>query len=348
MSKDTTVQAVTYMPSPVFRSIVRWRLNKTLQKYARIYTPETDENFANHLKSYPEVAIDTDKANEQHYTCPTEYFEVALGPLKKYSACLWEGCNTLAEAEIKTLDYYCEWLELSSLPEGSAVLDVGCGWGSFTLFAAKKFPKLKFTCVSNSPTQREFILGHKLPNVSCHTINLGKKEGLKELSSKGPFQRAVSIEMFEHMKRYDLLLDAISAALTDTGKLLVQIFVHDQYPNEFDDNYGWMGQRFFSGGNMPSKNLLYQFQDHMRIIKTKFINGVDYQKTLEAWRELHEQHKAKIVDIFEKARPGEGYADWVAWWMFYVTCAECFGYDGGRGAGTEWFSQLYLFKNSRN
>eukprot|EP00038_Savillea_parva_P018225 m.22736 g.22736 ORF g.22736 m.22736 type:complete len:370 (+) comp4017_c0_seq2:70-1179(+) len=338
---DAIVNTMAMIPGPVVRGAVRQLLGVKLSSEQAKYLPSSDVDFASYLKkTYSDVAVATDEANEQHYTCPTPYFDLVLGKYKKYSACVFEGDNdTLEAAEVRTLAKYCEWLGLNSLKAGAGVLDLGCGWGSFTLYAAAAYPKLKFTCISNSATQREYILSKGLPNVTCLTVNLGKENNLATLS--GTFERAISIEMFEHMKRYDLLLKHIARLLSPTGKLLVHIFCHDRYAYEFEK--GWMARNFFTGGNMPSKHLFYQFQDHMHVSRTETINGVHYQRTLESWLKLHEEHKAEIVDIFNKAKPGSGHKAWTAWWMFYAICAETFGLDAGSGPGNEFFVQLYLF-----
>eukprot|EP00035_Acanthoeca_spectabilis_P024430 m.453795 g.453795 ORF g.453795 m.453795 type:complete len:366 (+) comp20552_c0_seq1:47-1144(+) len=341
---DAIVGTMAMIPAPVVRlsarHLIMVRRNAELAKY----TPSTDVDFAAYLKKeYPDVAVATDEANEQHYTCPTPYFDLVLGKYKKYSCCVFDGENdTLEAAEVRTLRKYCEWLGLDDLRAGSSVLDLGCGWGSFTLFAAEQYPDLKFTCISNSPTQREYILGKGHPNVKCLTVNLGQEKNLADL--KGTYDRAISIEMFEHMKRYDILLKHVARLLKPTGKLLVHIFVHDRAPYEFKK--GWMARNFFTGGNMPSKNLLYQFQDHLHITRTESINGTHYQRTLDTWLALHETHKDEIIDIFEKNEPGSGHKSWTAWWMFYALCSECFGLDAGAGAGNEYFVQLYLFDKS--
>lgn len=295
------------------------------------------------MKTYKDVTIAQDEANDQHYTCPTEYFDLVLGKYKKYSCCIWDDCKDLEEAEIKTLQLYCDMLELDSLPDGAGVLDIGCGWGSFTRYASEKYQNLKFTCISNSPTQKVYIDGFGHKNVTCMTLDLGKAKNLDGL--KGSYARAISIEMFEHMKRYDILLKTFARLLEPDGKMLVHIFVNDRYNYEFTAETGWMARNFFTGGNMPSKNLLFHFQDDMHITTTKTINGSEYSKTLEAWCDRHIQYKEEIVKIFEKYEPGQGLAKWNAWWMFYIACSVNFGFDSGSGEGNEWFVQLYLFKN---
>jgi cyclopropane-fatty-acyl-phospholipid synthase len=291
------------------------------------------------------IAEQTKAANEQHYEVPAEFFKLMLGPYLKYSSGLWErGDSTLEESEEAMLKVFCDRAGLPELAAGSAVLDLGCGWGSLTLFAAQRFRSLRFTSVSNSNSQREFIEGRcrelGLDNVTVKTCDIN----VLELPA-GAFDRVMSVEMFEHMKNYELLLGNISRWLKPSGKLMVHIFVHDRFPYHFEEG-SWMADRFFTGGTMPSRDLLLNFNRDLRVVRQWSVNGVNYSKTLEAWlaRMDRTDNKQKMLAMFAKVY-GEGneLKHFQEWRLFNMACSELFAYNGGN----EWYVAHYLFENNR-
>lgn len=295
--------------------------------------------FAEELKSYP-IAIETDSANTQHYEVPPEFFELILGPHMKYSCCLYEHGDDLKSAEARMLELTCLRAELQ---DGQRILDLGCGWGSFTIYAATRFPKSKITAVSNSHSQREFIERraelHKLTNIQVLTEDVNHLQ-----LSAGSFDRVVSVEMFEHAKNYELLLENISTWLNDDGKLFVHIFSHIAHQYHFGKNDDdWLARYFFAGGTMPSHSLLFQFDKHMKVSQSWQMDGSHYQKTAEAWLEKMSSNRNKLMKIIASTYGvGQEKRWWVYWRLFFLACSELWGYAGGN----EWIVSHYRFEKA--
>lgn len=298
---------------------------------------ETQERFIDELRGSP-IAIATSDANRQHYEVPTAFFQQVLGPRLKYSCCYFPGTDTtLAEAEEAILALFCRRAELE---DGMRVLELGCGWGSLCLWIAEKYPGCRVTAVSNSSTQREFIQGKAgqqgLDNLEVVTANIA------DFSTERRFDRVVSVEMFEHVRNYQRLMRNIAEWLEDEGKLTVHIFCHRQfaYPFETEGADDWMGRHFFTGGIMPSDDLLLQFQADLVLEKRWSVSGTHYTKTLEAWLRNCDRQRSQIRSIFD-ADLGrrEGARQLQRWRMFLMACAELFSY----GRGKEWFVSHYRF-----
>ena len=294
--------------------------------------------FVDELKSLP-VAINTSDANEQHYEVPTDYFLLCLGKHLKYSSCLYNSPrDTLEEAEGRMLALY---TQRAQLKDGMSILELGCGWGSLCLFLAATYPNSKVTAVSNSRTQKEFIDARAkergLTNLTIITANL------VDFQAPGTYDRIVSIECFEHMKNYEILLSRVASWLNGGGKLFLHIFVHKSLPYHFEveSEADWMTKYFFSGGTMPSFDLLLFFQQKLSIEKQWYVNGVHYSKTLEHWLERQDANKAKVMQLFESTYGG--YQQAVVWFnrwrVFYIACSELFKYRNGE----EWGVAHYLF-----
>mmetsp|Transcript_15692 Transcript_15692/g.27897 ORF Transcript_15692/g.27897 Transcript_15692/m.27897 type:complete len:377 (-) Transcript_15692:122-1252(-) len=299
--------------------------------------------FVEDLKSR-NIAEQTKAANEQHYEVPAAFFQEMLGPYLKYSSGLWETPETtLEESEVAMLSLFCERAGLPSLPDGSHVLDLGCGWGSLTLYAAERFKNLKFSCVSNSNSQREYILSKckekGLTNVTPKTCDINVLSFPSD-----SFDRVMSVEMFEHMKNYEKLMALVSDWLKPDGKLMVHIFVHDRFTYHFQE--GWMSDKFFSGGTMPSKYLLTHFNEKMRMEEMWSVNGCNYSKTLEAWLDKIDvpATREKVLKMFAEVYGEEEKVKRLQdWRLFNMACSELFAYNGGN----EWYVQHYLFANSK-
>ncbi len=302
--------------------------------------------FLGELRSSP-IAIDTTAANSQHYEVPAEFFHIHLGPRLKYSCALYPtGNETLAQAEELMLQTYAERAQLQ---DGQRMLDLGCGWGSLSLWLAEHYPRSQVVGLSNSHGQREYIMRRAaergLKNLTIVTGNIVEFDfgthGVAEALGEG-FDRVLSIEMFEHMKNYGLLLAKVAHWMKPEAKLFVHIFVHKLLAYHFQarDQTDWMSQYFFTGGTMPSENLLLNFQDDVRLVQQWWVSGTHYERTSNHWLAGMDQNRAQIMEVFRAGYGQEQAALWFQRWrMFYMAVAELFGYAGGN----EWGVAHYLF-----
>lgn len=285
------------------------------------------------------IAIETAAANEQHYEVPTRFFELCLGKRLKYSSCFYAtGTEDLDTAEDAMLALYGERAELA---DGQRILELGCGWGSLTLWMAQRFPNARITGVSNSRTQREHILAQAarrgLGNVEILTCDVNRLE-----LPEGEFDRTVSIEMFEHMRNYQHLLGNVSRWLKPGGKLFVHIFCHRSlmYPFETQGDDNWMGKYFFTGGLMPSADTLLHFQRDLTLEQRWLLPGTHYERTANQWLENQDRNREEVMSVLTQAYGAADAARWnQRWRMFWMACAELFGYAGGN----EWLVAHYRF-----
>lgn len=311
-----------WVPEPVLRAGIRAVCGLRLRQERA-----TDRRtFVDTLRA-SDIAIETKAANTQHYEVPAAFFERVLGPRLKYSSSYWpSGVMTLAGAEVAMLELTAE---RAGLADGQALLDLGCGWGSFALWAAERYPNSRITAVSNSATQRAFIEARAPKNLSVQTSDVRALD-----LPPHSFDRVVSIEMFEHMRNYAVLLRNIARWIRPGGALFVHVFAHKRYAYPFEDTGAsdWMAREFFTGGLMPSVDLFRNFQDDLVIRDAWQIAGTHYAKTAEAWYANLLEHRAEVEALL-------GPAHYQRWRVFFLACAELFGYAGGR----EWLVAHYRF-----
>jgi len=284
------------------------------------------------------IAADTDQANQQHYELPPEFFAAFLGPRRKYSACLWsEGATGIAEAEEHSLKQICQRAEVA---DGMDILDLGCGWGSLSLWILQHYPNCRVTSVSNSRSQRESILNQARQQGWEDRLQVFTEDMNHYRPENAAFDRVMSIEMFEHMRNHRQLLQRIRPSLRADGKLFLHVFCHKQWPYLFDVQgpANWMGRYFFTGGMMPSFDQLEQFPELFTVQDRWQVNGVDYGKTLDAWLEIFDRRGPSIDPILQEVY---GSTDWPKWkqrWrVFLMASSELFRYRQGR----EWFVAHY-------
>ncbi|HET8731336.1 MAG TPA: cyclopropane-fatty-acyl-phospholipid synthase family protein [Moraxellaceae bacterium] len=298
--------------------------------------------FLDDLRSSP-IAIETDKANDQHYELPASFFREHLGPRLKYSCCLYpQGNESLAEGEIAMLERY---VVRAGLADGQDILELGCGWGSLSLWLAERFPSARITALSNSNSQREFIEARAaergLRNLRVLTGNIVSFD-----FSPGQietFDRVISIEMFEHMKNYGLLLEKISRWMRPDAKLFLHVFAHKflSYHFQVKDGTDWMSRYFFTGGTMPSDSLFLHFQDHLRVTRQWWVPGTHYERTANQWLAALDAARSKVMPALIDTYGDAQAAIWFQRWrMFYMAVAELFGFDDGN----EWGVGHYLLE----
>lgn len=328
-----------YLPDGLIRLGIRRLLADRLrQERRRGEASHQEAALVQFLKRSP-VALATEQANAQHYEVPPAFFETVLGPRLKYSACFYPDSNTtLAAAEEAMLRLTCTRAELA---DGMTVLDLGCGWGSLSLWVAEQYPRCRVTALSNSTGQRCFIearaAARGLDNLRVITANMTDYLG------GDTYDRVLSVEMFEHMRNYETLLGRIAGWLRPAGKLFVHIFCHRALAYTFDTtgDDDWMARHFFTDGLMPSFDLLGHFHRDLVITRRWQVDGRHYARTCEDWLRNLDAHRARLLALFTPANHGASAQVLLQRWrIFFMACAELFRY----AAGTEWFVGHYLLE----
>jgi len=327
------------IPDPLARFGMRRLVARRLRDESAGDRDARHRALVRQLRESP-VAIHAQDANAQHYEVPAEFSRLHLGPRLKYSCCLYDGAGTtLAQAEEAMLGLCTERAQLA---DGQRILDLGCGWGSLSLWLAERLPRARITALSNSRGQRAFIEQRArergLANLRVVTGDVAEFDFAP---GEAGFDRVVSIEMFEHMRNYAALLAKVARWLAPGGRLFVHIFAHRAlaYPFEVRDGSDWMSRHFFTGGLMPSRDLLAEFGDDLRLARQWWLDGTHYQRTANDWLAGMDARRDEILAVFRAGDGADAGRSFQRWRMFYMAVAELFGFRGGR----EWGVGHYLF-----
>lgn len=326
------------LPDPVLRFGIRWLLKKRLSALESITDERRLTDFIESAAVEP-IAVCPEKANDQHYEVPAAFFQQALGSHLKYSSCFWpDGVDELDAAEDESLRRTCVH---AGIRDGMQVLDLGCGWGSLSLWMAEQFAGCQITSVTNSQSQRDFIrqqaAARGLNNLAVTTADMN------DFQPDRRFDRVVSVEMFEHMRNHRELLHRIHDWLYPEGRLLVHIFCHRTTPYLFetDGDANWMGRFFFTGGMMPSEDLLPKCGGPLSLIDQWKWNGGHYAKTCRAWLRNLDAGRENLQPLLGEVYGEQHAVRWLhRWRLFFMACEELFAFNGGN----EWFVSHYLFE----
>ena len=329
------------LPDRVIRAGIRRLLRERLDEIAADDVEQAaarEQAFLEVMREGP-VAEVPELANEQHYEVPAEFFAQVLGAHRKYSCGYWpDGVEDLDGSEEAAL---AQTVERAGLADGQRILELGCGWGSLSLYMARRFPGSEVLAVSNSRSQGEYIRARAkqrgLTNLTVVTADMN------EFAPDGSFDRIVSVEMFEHMRNWEALLTRASDWLAPAGRLFIHVFVHRAVPYLFEDKGAgdWMSRHFFSGGMMPSADLPLRLRSPLELERRWFWSGRHYARTCNAWLEQMDARRELLRPLFEQTY-GRDFASlwWQRWRMFFMACAELFAYRGGQ----EWFVAHYRFR----
>jgi cyclopropane-fatty-acyl-phospholipid synthase len=333
IASATNIVERTALPDPVTRRGIQFLVGRTRRRLSQGSTAAEAE-FAQAMAEHP-IATHVEAANQQHYELPPAFFGLVLGPHRKYSSCLYDkGTDTLGTAEFRALE---ETVAHAELADGHRILELGCGWGSLTLFMAQRFPAAQIVAVSNSAPQRHYIeeqaRARKLDNVRIITADMN------EFRPEGRFDRVVSVEMFEHMSNWRALLERIRDWVAPQGKLFVHVFTHKRGCYRFDhaDKSDWIASHFFTGGVMPSHGLVRRFPDIFEVEQEWRWNGTHYQRTAEAWLANFDANRPEIDRILHDVYGSDAGLWRRRWRLFFLATAGLFGHAGGEEWGVSHY-----------
>ncbi|MFT4120957.1 SAM-dependent methyltransferase [Bradyrhizobium sp.] len=326
-------------PDSVSAAVINRMVERTRRHLAQ--SPGgSDASFSRAMAALP-IAINTAEANTQHYEIPARFFELILGPQRKYSCCLYDDDrDTLAQAEERALDVTAGH---AGLADGQDILELGCGWGSLSLWMARRYPGARITSVSNSASQRDFILRQadaaNIRNLSVVTADMN------EFVPRGEFDRVVSVEMFEHMVNWRPLLTRMRAALRSDGRLFLHVFTHKSGSYRFsaENRADWIAQHFFTGGIMPSHRLIRQYHDIFDVSAEWQWNGRHYERTARDWLANYDRNRTEIFEVLKQVYGNDARLWQRRWRLFFLATMGLFGHASGR----EWGVSHYLLTPSR-
>ncbi len=324
------------VPDRLIRLAIGSLVGRTSRRLARA-DPYASARFIDELERLP-IAIHAHVANDQHYEVPAAFYKFVLGPRRKYSCCYYDDAGTkLVQAEERALALTAEHARLA---DGQRILELGCGWGSLSLWMAQSYPRARILAVSNSRSQRAFIQSEAasrgLENLEVITADMN------EFATDRCFDRIVSVEMFEHMANWRALLARCRGWLAPDGRMFVHIFSHRDMPYRFDhtDKDDWIAQHFFTGGCMPSRALIRSFPDVLEVESEWYWDGTHYARTAEDWLANFDANSEAVARVL-RATYGHDAALWRSRWrLFFLATSGLFGFDGGR----EWGVNHYLLR----
>ena len=326
-------------------TVIRWGIRRLLRSRLDEIRAHDCETMSQQMQAFVDamnvspIAPLPQKANEQHYEVPAEFFSQVLGPHHKYSSCYFTSENeSLNRAEENALAATCQ---RAGLEDGMRILELGCGWGSLTLWMASHYPEADIVAVSNSASQRRHITG-ELARLGHSNVRVVTAD-MNDFDIDEQFDRVVSVEMFEHMRNYASVFERIHGWLVPKGRFFMHIFCHRTAPYEFADagDDDWMSRYFFSGGIMPSDCLPLRFQSHLKIVDQWRWSGTHYERTANAWLANMDYHRETLMPVLANTYGAENATLWwTRWRTFFMACAELFGHDDGQ----EWWVSHYLFE----
>ena len=326
--------------APIPDAVVRLGIAALCERTNRKLTAASatiDRDFAASTASLP-IAEHVEDANAQHYEVPAAFFEAVLGPQRKYSCCLFRSPNDdLAAAEENAL---AETAAHAALADGQTILELGCGWGSLSLWMARHYPGARIVAVSNSHSQRAFIAAKaKAEDLTNLTVRTADMNGFEPDQT---FDRIVSVEMFEHMLNWRRLLGRVRSWLKVDGRFFMHVFTHDLAPYRFDhrDKDDWIAQHFFTGGVMPSHRLIREFSDVLAVEEEWRWSGTHYRDTARLWLKNFDDNADLILQILSDVY-GRDAALWLRRWrLFFLATEGLFGHANG----TVWGVSHYRLK----
>lgn len=326
-------------PDAVTQRAISWLVDRTRRKLDGA-ARGADAEFATQMACYP-IATHTAAANAQHYEIPERFFSLVLGPQRKYSCCLYDdGIATLAAAEERALLVTADHADLA---DGQRILELGCGWGSLSLWMARRYPAARITSVSNSTSQRELILNVARAQ-ALHNLDVVTAD-MNDFYPQGRFDRVMSVEMFEHMSNWRPLLLRMRDALDTDGRMFVHIFTNRHAPYRFSTagNADWIARHFFSGGIMPSCGLIRQFPDCFSVETEWSWNGKHYARTAGDWVKNFDRNADSILDIFRQIYGTDARLWRRRWRLFFQATIGLFGHLNGE----EWGVSHYRLTPTR-